>query len=100
MKKSRTAISLSKLSNSNVEVLLDHLGFSQEVVQINLPPTQKSVTPFEWGDRAENQQAEQYLAYLNNNIDLPNESEWYPLNRQAYKFVRLSIFDLFLDNYS
>src|SRR6185295_6022522 len=71
------SVSLSKLGPRAYEDLLKYLNFDRKTTEIHVTPVLESVMPFEWDDRPEDQQTENYLQWLKDNISIHDKLQWY-----------------------
>ncbi|CAG8698189.1 7875_t:CDS:2, partial [Acaulospora morrowiae] len=85
----RQNVTLSKISQKNLDELLNHLHFRQDVVNITVALTKNFDRPFVWDEQNEDQHAEDqkdetdeviqrgYMSYLNENVSISSKYVWY-----------------------
>jgi len=79
-KDKKTTVSISRMTQKQITALLGEHGLRLKTVKFNVTPTTKPIQPFIWGDKKEDayaQGAQGYLNWLNSNIDLPDDAQFY-----------------------
>jgi len=79
----KITVSISRITRKNLMALLAEHGLRQKTIQFNVTPTTKPIQPFTWGDKKEDAHAQEYLNWLNSNINLPLDVEFYIASSKA-----------------
>ncbi|RUS17759.1 hypothetical protein BC937DRAFT_89521 [Endogone sp. FLAS-F59071] len=73
----RVKLSVSRVTQRQFRELLEH-GLSRQTVTFTVSPTTKSIQPFTWDpNKKKDAHAEEYLWWLNDNTNLPDDVEFY-----------------------
>ncbi|KAF8425345.1 hypothetical protein BGX38DRAFT_1237047 [Terfezia claveryi] len=79
----KETISISRISRTVYSSFLDEIGLQRRVIEIDVPPTEKRIYPFVWGDRKEDAHASEYMKWFTENVTIPSYATLYNASKDS-----------------
>ena len=79
----KETIAIPRITQTAYNSFLDEIGLERRVVEIDVPPTNKHIYPFVWGDREEDAHASEYMKWITENVTIPNYATLYNASKDC-----------------
>ena len=83
MRDDKETIAISRITRTAYNSFLDEIGLERRVVEIDIPPTKKSIYLFVWGDRKEDTHASEYMKWITENVTIPSYATFYSASKDS-----------------